>query len=262
MKQNFLFGTCCFLVLVAFASCEGNAPARSVSHDSVATETLPDSNTRFIYITFDDGPLEGSEDIDDAVKKEKIKVNVFVVGQHALSSQRMKAYYHLYETNPFIEIGNHSFSHAHDHYAAYYKNAASVLHDFFICQDTLHIPNKLARQPGRNQWRIKNKSINDVSSGRASADSLYKNGYKVFGWDIEWQHDSKTGAPIQTVDDMVELIGKKLDENKTVTPHHLVLLAHDEMFRNGWEESELKQLIDILKTKKNYRFEHLSKYPG
>ncbi|HNP21525.1 MAG TPA: polysaccharide deacetylase family protein [Panacibacter sp.] len=234
----------------------------NVSQDSVPAGSVPDSNTRYIYITFDDGPLEGSEDIDDAVRKEKINVNVFVVGQHALSSSRMKGYYHLYETNPFIEIGNHSFSHAHNHYAAYYRNPASVLKDFLICQDTLHILNKLARQPGRNQWRIQGKSIDDVSSGRASADSLFKSGYKVFGWDVEWQHDSRTGAPIQTVDDMVELITKKLNENKTVTPHHLVLLAHDEMFRDGWEESELKQLIDILKAKKEYRFQHLSKYPG
>ena len=91
---------------------------------------------------------------------------------------------------------------------------------------------------------------------------MYKEGFKVFGWDLEWQHDSKTGVPIQTVDDMVELIEKKLDENKTVTPGHLVLLAHDEMFRNGWEESELKELVEKLKAKGNYRFEHLSKYPG
>ena len=40
-----------------------------------------DTALRHIYITFDDGPLEGSEDIDDAVRQEKINVNVFVVGR-------------------------------------------------------------------------------------------------------------------------------------------------------------------------------------
>lgn len=252
-----IFITAGFFVWAACSQNTGNkqhAPAPDHSRKT-------DSDTRYIYITFDDGPLEGSEDIDDAVRKEQIKVNVFVVGQHALSSKRMKSYFHLYETNPFIEIGNHSFSHAHDHYAAYYKNASAVLQDFSKCQDSLHLHTNLARQPGRNQWRLKNIRINDVSSGAASADSLYKKGFKVFGWDIEWQHDSKTGVPIQTVTDMAELIETKLKEKKTVTPGHLVLLAHDEMFRNGWEESELKQLIDILKAKGNYRFEHLSKYP-
>ncbi|MES1219042.1 MAG: hypothetical protein ABUT20_26280, partial [Bacteroidota bacterium] len=70
-----------------------------------------------------------------------------------------------------------------------------------------------------------------------------------------------TGAPIQTVNDMVEIIERKLNDKKTVRPGHLVLLSHDEMFRNGWEESELKQLIEKLKSRGNYRLEHLSKYP-
>lgn len=217
---------------------------------------------KYIYLTFDDGPLEGSEDIDNAVRSEKINVNVFVVGQHALSNERMQNFYTLYKNNPYIEIGNHSFSHAHNHYEKFYKNPLAVVADFKKCQDTLHILNMLARLPGRNQWRLKNVSLNDVRSGSASADLLYKEGFKVFGWDVEWQHDSKTGVPIQTVDDMVELIEKKLNENKTVKPGNLVLLAHDEMFRNGWEESELKQLVEKLKAKGNYRFQHLSNYPS
>ena len=37
-----------------------------------------------IYLTFDDGPLEGSEDVNDAVRREKTKINVFVVGLNML----------------------------------------------------------------------------------------------------------------------------------------------------------------------------------
>jgi peptidoglycan/xylan/chitin deacetylase (PgdA/CDA1 family) len=224
----------------------------------------PDTSSpviKTIYLSFDDGPLEGSEDINDAVNKEQIKVTVFVVGQHATSDDRMKGFYKLYENNPLIEVGNHSYSHAHNQYEAFYKNPATVLTDFQKNQKLLSIPNKIAREPGRNMWRLKDIRINDVISGAASADSLYKDGFKVFGWDIEWQHDGKTGVPIQTVDDMESLIEKRLNENKTVKKGNLVLLAHDEMFRNGWEESELKQLIQKLKDKGGYRFEHLSQYP-
>lgn len=221
----------------------------------------PDTSLKYIYITFDDGPLKGSQDIDDAVRNEQIKVNVFVVGQHALSGS-LKGFYKLYQDNPYIEISNHSFSHAHNRYENFYKSPSAVVSDFLKCQTALQISNKIARQPGRNQWRLDHIRINDVGSGSVSADSLYKDGFEVFGWDLEWQHDPKTGVPIQTVDDMVELIEKKLNEHKTVKPNNLVLLAHDEMFRNGWEESELKQLIDKLKAKGNYRFEHLSNYPG
>lgn len=221
-----------------------------------------DTTLKHIYITFDDGPLEGSEDIDDAVRQEKINVNVFVVGEHVLSDTQMKNYYKLYENNPYIEIGNHSFTHAHDHYKRFYLKPFAVVADFQKCQTDLQIPTDYARLPGRNQWRLKNIYYNDIRSGASSADALYRHGYKVFGWDVEWQHDGETGDPIQTVDQMVALIEKKLNTRTTMRQNNLVLLAHDEMFRNGWEESELKQLIDKLKAKGNYSFDHLSSYPN
>jgi peptidoglycan/xylan/chitin deacetylase (PgdA/CDA1 family) len=235
-----------------------------ISANSQAEETIIPADSaikKIIYLSFDDGPLEGSEDINDAVTKEQIKVTVFVVGQHAMSNDRMKGFYKLYQNNPLIETGNHSYSHAHNQYEAFYKNSSAVLADFQKNQILLSIPNKIAREPGRNIWRLKDIRINDVNSGSVSADSLYNDGFKVFGWDIEWQHDGKTGVPIQTVDDMVALIEKKLGENKTVKKNNLILLAHDEMFRNGWEESELKQLIQKLKEKGGYQFEQLSHYP-
>lgn len=259
MKQT-IFSVLLFFVCISCS--EDNTESGSpVNKKASALEPLRDTTTRYIYLTFDDGPLDGSEDIDDAVTKENIKINVFIVGQHAQSTKKMRRYYQLYLNNPLIEVGNHSFSHAHNQYEKFYENPQNVLQDFLKCQDQLKIPNKYARQPGRNQWRLKDTSINDVRSGSQSADLLYKNGFKVFGWDIEWQHDSKTGTPVQTVDDMIEIIEKRLNEKKTVRPGHLVLLSHDEMFRNGWEESELKQLIEKLKAKGNYRLEHLSKYP-
>jgi len=259
VKQT-IFSVLLFFVCISCS--EDNAKSESpVNNKASALEPLRDTTTRYIYLTFDDGPLDGSEDIDDAVTKENIKINVFIVGQHAQSTKKMRRYYQLYLNNPLIEVGNHSFSHAHNQYEKFYENPQNVLQDFLKCQDQLKIPNKYARQPGRNQWRLKDTSINDVRSGSQSADLLYRNGFKVFGWDIEWQHDSKTGTPVQTVDDMIEIIEKRLNEKKTVRPGHLVLLSHDEMFRNGWEESELKQLIEKLKAKGNYRLEHLSKYP-
>jgi len=250
-KILFAGSAVCMLFCLSSSKFASNKNVKEISADSVYT----------IYLSFDDGPLEGSEDINDAVKKEDIPVNVFVVGMHALANKRMEGFYKLYEANPYIEIGNHSFTHAHDHYQAYYAKPDSVLHDFTKNQDELQIKNKLARLPGRNMWRLKDIIINDVNTGEQAADSLYKYGYRVFGWDIEWQHSGETGAPIQSVSEMLEIIEKKLKEGKTIKKNHLVLLSHDEMFRNGWEESELKQLILKLKAKGNFRFDHLSNYP-
>jgi peptidoglycan/xylan/chitin deacetylase (PgdA/CDA1 family) len=250
------------LLVLMYWSCnqpQRNTPAKE--NKSIAAPTKFDTTLKHIYITFDDGPLEGSEDIDDAVRNEKINVNVFIVGSHALSNDRMKNFYKLYENNPYIEIGNHSFSHAYNHYEKFYKNPASVINDFTKCESDLHIPTKLVRLPGRNQWRLQGIARNDMRSGAVCADMLFMQGYKVFGWDLEWQHDGETGDPVQSVSEMVKLIEMKLQEHTTVKQNNLVLLAHDEMFRNGWEESELKQLIDTLKAKGNYSFDHLSKYP-
>jgi len=237
----------------------GSVPGKEQIPKQISS--IPGDSIYTIYLTFDDGPLEGSEDINDAVKKENVKVNVFVVGMHALANTRMSRFYSLYEANPYIEIGNHSFTHAFDHYKNYYEKPDSVFLDFEKNQTRLQIRNRLARLPGRNMWRLKGITMNDVNTGKEAADLLYRNGYKVFGWDIEWQHSGETGIPVQSVNEMIEIIEKKLSEGKTIRKNHLVLLSHDEMFRNGWEESELKQLITKLKAKGNYRFEHLSNYP-
>lgn len=215
-----------------------------------------------IYLSFDDGPLEGSGNIAKSVSDEAIKINVFVVGAHILSSKNRQSDFDEYLKNPFIEVGNHSFSHAHNQYKKFYDSTDSVYADFMKCYQQFKIPTKLCRLPGRNMWRIPGKTINDVKSGQLAADKLFQNGFRVIGWDLEWEHDAETGAPIQTVDDMVELIGQRFASGKITSSNHLVLLLHDEMFRNGWEESELKQLIDKLKLKTGYQFDHLSHYPG
>ena len=233
-----------------------------VQHPLAAQEKSkePAPPTRTIYLTFDDGPLEGSEDVNEAVIREETKINVFVVGLNTQYSKRLQKYLHLYETNSWIEVGNHSFSHAHDDYYAFYNNPDTVLQDFLKNEKTLHLANKLTRLPGRNMWRLNDRRVNDVKSGSKAADTLFTNGFKVFGWDLEWCHDPKSGVPIQTVEDMIYLIETSFSEKRTVTENHLVILCHDEMFRKSWEESELKQLIDKLRTK-GFKFGHLSEYP-
>jgi len=226
----------------------------------------PQADTRkplyHIYLTFDDGPLEGSEDIDAAVRAEKIKVNVFVVGSHVRAVPRMRNYFQLYENNPYIEVGNHSYSHAHYEYRLFYDDPYFVYRDFVRNEQVLRLRSKLARLPGRNMWRVGGKTINDVRSGASAADLLARNGYSVFGWDLEWQHDSRTGAPVQTVGDIFHQIETLLRERRTVTQHNIVILCHDEMFRKNWEETELKQLFERLKSTGLYEFNHLSEYPG
>ena len=84
---------------------------------------------KYIYLTFDDGPLNGSENIDSVVLAERLKISVFLVGEHAAASKQMGTYYKMYEQNPFVEAYNHSFTHANNKYALFYSNPQNVLAD-------------------------------------------------------------------------------------------------------------------------------------
>ena len=216
---------------------------------------------KFIYLSFDDGPLNGSENIDSVILAERLKVSVFLVGEHAEKSKQLGNYYKLYEQNPFVESYNHSFTHANDKYELFYRNPENVLTDIQKNEKLLNLRYKIVRLPGRNMWRIGDRKKDDEFSGSASADLLAKNGYKLYGWDIEWQHNSKDGTPIQSVDEIVKEIDYRLESGKTFTKENIVILIHDEMFQKKWEESELKQLIDKLRVHENYMFEHIRFYP-
>ena len=92
-----------------------------------SADILPQNNKKYIYLTFDDGPLNGSQRINDAILSEKIPITVLLVGEHALVRPKDVD---LYRENEYIEIGNHSYSHANDHYKLYYSNPEGVLKDF------------------------------------------------------------------------------------------------------------------------------------
>jgi len=227
-----------------------------ITDESVNTK----DTIKFIYLSFDDGPFKGSENIDSVILSEQLKISVFVVGRNAEASKRLGNYYKLYEQNPFVETYNHSFTHANGHYELYYSNPENVLADIQKNEKELNLKFKVVRLPGRNIWRLAGRKKDDGVSGSAAADLLAKNGYKIYGWDIEWRHHPG-GKPVQTVDEIKKEIETKLEDGNLFTKDHLVLLVHDEMFQKKWEESELKQLIDQLKQHENYIFEHLRFYP-
>ena len=236
----------CILLLVAI-------PALG----QMAKSPVPDTK-KYIYLTFDDGPLEGSEKIADAIGYEKVPITVLLVGRHA---EQQPHYLDLYRENDHIEVGNHSYSHARNHYSKFYFNPQAVLEDFDRSHQVILPEDKVARLPGRNMWRLGSRSRDDIASGSEAADLLAENGYQIYGWDMEWFHDPGTGQPVGTAEEIFEQIENHLDKGRTFTKGHLVLLCHDEMFREDWEETELKKLMDLLKTREDYEFARLRDYP-
>jgi len=215
----------------------------------------------YVYLTFDDGPLNGSENINDIILQEKIKISVFMVGMHVIKNRQMDTYAKYYDQNPYIDEYNHSYTHANDHYEAFYNDPDKSVQDILYNQTLLKLPYKIVRLPGRNMWRLNGRSKNDEASGIQTADQLAKLGYEVVGWDIEWQHRPADGAPIQSVDAMYTAVKGLCTSGKTFSKNNVVMLIHDEMFQKSWEESELKQLIDLLRTDQSYIFEQMRFYP-
>lgn len=223
--------------------------------------TLQPSVKCHIYLTFDDGPLNGSENINDIVLKEKIKISVFMVGEHVIKDKQMDTYAKYYDENPYIDEYNHSFTHANNHYEAFYNNVGKSVKDIVYNQSVLKLPYKIVRLPGRNIWRLDGRSKNDVTNGIQTADQLAALGYKVVGWDVEWQHRPADGTPVQTVNEMYTSVQKFCSSDKTFTKNNVVILLHDEMFQKSWEESELKGLIDLLRANPGFSFEQMRFYP-
>jgi peptidoglycan/xylan/chitin deacetylase (PgdA/CDA1 family) len=231
------------------------------SKEIIRSRNNSNAPVKYIYLTFDDGPLNGSENIDSIILSERLKISVFLIGENVEKSKQLGTYYKLYELNPFVEVYNHSYTHANGKYDFFYSNPSNVLADIQKNELLLNLRYKIVRLPGRNIWRVGNRGKDDGKSGSTAADLLAKNGFKLYGWDIEWQHNAKDGAPVQSIDEMEKIIEGRLESDNTFTKGHIVILLHDEMFQKRWEESELRTLIYRLRMHENYVFEHIRFYP-
>ncbi|WP_165601963.1 polysaccharide deacetylase family protein, partial [Chryseobacterium contaminans] len=99
-----------------------------------AAETVPtmddenvDPDKRVIYLTFDDGPNQGTENLLKILDKRNVCATAFLVGKHAYGSTKQKNDFKLLKDNPLIELANHSFTHAHNKYTDFYKSADAVV---------------------------------------------------------------------------------------------------------------------------------------
>ncbi len=227
----------------------------------IATEIEYSSKTRFIYLSFDDGPLNGSQNINKIVNLEKVPINVMVVGEHVFKAKKNKEYFDNYIKNRYVEVNNHSYSHAGHQYKKYYSNPTGVLCDFNHSMNSLGLDNKIARLPGRNIWRLDGRKKGGHINTRKSANLLSSNGFKIIGWDVEWRYNPITKKPRDTYKEVFDKIKHKLDTNSTFTKSNVVILAHDSMFRSKKEAQKLQDLIRLIKVTDGYEIVPLSKYP-
>lgn len=220
-----------------------------------------DSTKQYVYLTFDDGPYQGSKKINQIIQEEDIKATVFLVGFNAYTKD-LNQYVEDYKQNKNLEIANHTFSHAKNHYTKYYSDPASVLKDIKKNEELLKIDNRLVRLPGRNVWRLANRKKDDFDvQSRITADLIADNQYIIYGWDYEWVR-SHAKAPLSPPRSIYDGIITRLENDSTFERNHLVILMHDDMFNKEEDAQKLRELIGLLKENKKIVFQVISKYPS
>lgn len=221
---------------------------------------IKEDDRRVIYLTFDDGPNRGTENLLKILHKRNVTATAFLVGQHAIGSQKQKKDLETLRKDSLIELANHSYTHAHNRYDSFYKNPEFVLQDFNAAKDSLKLINKIARTPGRNIWRLNNITSTDIKSSTAAANNLQKAGYKVIGWDLEWKPTNKMELKgnHQT---MLKKVDSIFFNDLEKTSRHLVFLTHDQYLTDADSINELDLFIEELQKSNRFVFRKISAYP-
>jgi peptidoglycan/xylan/chitin deacetylase (PgdA/CDA1 family) len=214
---------------------------------------------KYIYLTFDDGPLAGTVKCFELCKKLNAKTTFFMVGLHVDNAVQLVN--NIRKSYPNSLLSNHSYTHTNEQYKTFYKNTALAENDFYFAQKSLNAPFKIIRLPGYSAWVTKYK-IKAPIWMKPLCIRLQSSGYSIVGWDLEWEY-TKDGyyLPLKTPEQMASKLHKMLVRGHTNIPSHIVVLMHDRMFQREESLKMLSKFIRLLSKKSSYQFETIDKYP-
>lgn len=218
-----------------------------------------DSNSKVVYLTFDDGPLSPTHFLTNIINQKQVKMSSFVVGKHAKANKDFWKKMEEMRVHPYIELCNHSYSHAYHKYKYFYSNPQSAAKDMIDNEADLGLTLKIIRMPGRDIWATPNIKRGWGQSGGKTAEILLDKGFKIYGWDIEWEHYGNT-LPKVTPEQFVSQVDYMFIHGVMQVPNHLVILGHDEMLVKERGRQDISRIIDMLKDR-GYIFEFISNYP-
>lgn len=234
------------------AAADGINPAP----DSAARASL-----KYVYLTFDDGPDAGTMNCYSTCKSRGVKATFFLVGEHAHQQKGKMILDTMRQDLRHFLFANHSYTHAaHNRYESFYGNAETAFLDFQRLDDSMQLPAPIVRFPGNNVWVVNNKARSTRLTKRLSRlmDSA---GYDVLGWDVEWHFDRQS-RPVQSAEEMAAEVVRAVEAKTSMVENHVVLLAHDRMFREANYKDSLAKMITILQSQKGYIFETADQYPA
>ena len=230
----------------------------------ITTTTINyDTTKKYIYLTFDDGPQNGTVACFELCKKLGVKATFFVVGMNQFGRLRAKIIDTLRNSYPEFLIANHSYSHGFkNNYKSFYAQPDSAVQDFLKNEGMLEVPVKIIRLPGNNSW-VGKAGVKGPKSTLPVCNRLDSLGYSVVGWDIEWRFTSKGGSvPVQSADGIIKEVNDKFENYYSNVENNIVILAHDRMFEKPQYADSLRKVIATLKKDPRNVFETIDHYPG
>ncbi len=227
----------------------------------ISTPIDYDTTKKYIYLTFDDGPQNGTNVCFELCKKLGVKATFFMVGGHASTPYLKQLVKDIKNSYPQILLANHSTTHANGKYHYFYEHEKMAAEDFFLAQKTLDVPFKIIRLPGNTSW-VRDGKLRSNGLTKPVCRILDSSGYNVIGWDLEWNFNHKNANPVESAETMIKRVQHYLEKNSLDVPNHLVILTHDRMFRNPNYTDSLSKFISTIQQNKNYVFETVDHYPG
>jgi peptidoglycan/xylan/chitin deacetylase (PgdA/CDA1 family) len=210
-----------------------------------------------VYLTFDDGPLFGTDDVIAVLGETGARGTLFMVADHVRSPWQRRVLRDA-QASAFVQVANHSKTHANNRYREYYrKDPSEILANYRLANGAFGLdrPPFDARLPGRNTWRVDGIERTSLASGPA-ANILARHGFRVYGWDVEWPHNR--GIPVGTP----EQVAARIDAmaGRAARPGKVIVLMHDVQFRQSTgQRGKLLRLIRILQ-EAGHSLEFISDY--
>ena len=199
-----------------------------------ATKSVPNT----VYLTFDDGPSDRTNEILDILKEENIKATFFIIGKEGEKEKQIM--------NRIVEeghaIGIHTYSHI---YTSIYESVESFLEDYDrtnrLIYDTTGVKTGIFRFPGGsiNQY--------DALFYEEIIAEMTRRGYTYYDWNAS-SGDADSHATVDSVYNNVV----RSSSNKT----RIILLMHDSLGKR-YTVTALPRIIEYYRGK-GYQFEALT----
>lgn len=203
-------------------------------------EKIPaEAGAKVVYLTFDDGPSVLTEDLLDALDKQKVKATFFVSCNGSLTSETTRLLKEISDRGH--AIGIHTFSHD---YTEIYTSVEAFLTDFSKMNDVIY--EATGEKP--TMFRFAGGSYNSYNKKtyKAIIAEMERRGYTYFDWNVDCG-DSLSDATENSI--YQDTITGITSNNKSI------VLMHN----SGAKQATVNQVTNIIKKAKaeGYHFDVL-----